>query len=75
MKPWRVILTDAALTDLDAILKTTLEEFGTLQLKRCTDHIDRAIRGLEEAGSPPPLLKHRSDIRARIAAYPLAREE
>jgi toxin ParE1/3/4 len=34
MKPWKVILTDTALADLDAILETTLEEFGTLQLKR-----------------------------------------
>lgn len=34
MKPWKVTLTDTALADLDDILETTLEEFGTLQLKR-----------------------------------------
>jgi toxin ParE1/3/4 len=33
MKLWKVILTDAALADLD----DTLEEFGTLQLKRYTE--------------------------------------
>jgi len=48
MKPWKVILTDAALADLDDILETTLEEFGTLQLKRYTEQIERAIRELEE---------------------------
>ena len=51
MKPWKVILTDAALADLDAILETTLEEFGTLQLKRYTEQIERAVRELEEAGN------------------------
>ncbi|KXO06322.1 type II toxin-antitoxin system RelE/ParE family toxin [Marinobacter excellens] len=74
MKPWKVILTDAALTDLDAILETTLEEFGTLQLKRYTEQIERAIRELEEAGNLAPLLKQRPDIRPGIATYPLARE-
>lgn len=29
-----VILTDTVLADLDAIIETTLEEFGTLQPKR-----------------------------------------
>ena len=29
MKPWKVIFTDAALADVDAILETTLESFGT----------------------------------------------
>jgi len=57
MKLWKVILTDAALADLDYILETTLEEFGTLQLKRYTDQIVRTIRELEEAGNPAPLLK------------------
>ena len=33
MKPWKVTLTDTALADLDDILETTIEEFGTLQLK------------------------------------------
>jgi toxin ParE1/3/4 len=37
MKPWKAIFTDAALADLDDILETTLEEFGTLQLKRYTE--------------------------------------
>jgi toxin ParE1/3/4 len=74
MKPWKVILTDAALADLDDILETTLEEFGTLQLKRYTEQIERAIRELEEAGNLAPLLKHGSDIRAGVATYPLARE-
>ena len=74
MKPWKVILTDAALADLDDILETTLEEFGTLQLKRYTEQIERAIRELEEAGNVAPLLEHRSDIQAGIATYPLARE-
>ena len=55
MKPWKVILTDAALTDLDDILETTLEEFGTLQLKRYTEQIERAISELEEAGNLAPL--------------------
>lgn len=44
MKPWKVILTDAALADLNDILETTLEEFETLQLKRYTEQIERAIR-------------------------------
>jgi len=74
MKPWKVTLTDTALADLDDILETTLEEFGTLQLKRYTEQIERAIRELEEAGNVPPLLKHRSDIQAGIATYPLAKE-
>ncbi len=74
MKPWKVILTDAALADLDDILETTLEEFGTLQLKRYTEQIERAIRELEEAGNLAPLLKLRCDIRSGIATYPLARE-
>lgn len=74
MKPWKVILTDAALADLDDILETTLEEFGTLQLKRYTEQIERAIRELEEAGNLAPLLKHRLDIRIGIATYPLARK-
>ncbi|MFN2361994.1 MAG: type II toxin-antitoxin system RelE/ParE family toxin [Marinobacter sp.] len=74
MKPWKVILTDAALADLDAILETTLEEFGALQLKRYTEQIERAIRELEETGNLAPLLKHRPDIRCGIAVYPLARE-
>ncbi|MET4028401.1 toxin ParE1/3/4 [Marinobacter sp. MBR-99] len=74
MKPWKVILTDTALADLDAILETTLEEFGTLQLKRYTEQIERTIRELEEAGNLAPLLKHRPDIRPEIATYPLARE-
>lgn len=74
MKPWKVILTDAALADLDDILETTLEEFGTLQLKRYTEQIEKAIRELEEAGNLAPRLKHRSDIRSGIATYPLARE-
>ena len=62
MKPWKVTLTDTALADLDDILETTLEEFGTLQLKRYTEQIERAIREREEAGNLAPLLKHRSDI-------------
>ena len=74
MKPWKVILTDTALADLDAIFETTLEEFGTLQLNRYTEQIERTIRELEEAGNLAPLLKHRSDIRTGIATYPLARE-
>jgi hypothetical protein len=31
MKPWKVILTDIALADLDHIVETTLEKFGTIQ--------------------------------------------
>src|SRR5690554_5291667 len=72
MKPWKVILTDAALADLDDILETTLEEFGTLQLKRYTEQIESTIRELEEAGNLAPLLKQRPDIRPGIATYPLA---
>ncbi|WP_051146531.1 type II toxin-antitoxin system RelE/ParE family toxin [Marinobacter daepoensis] len=74
MKPWKVTLTDAALADLDDILESTLEEFGTVQLKRYTEQIERAIRELEEAGNLAPLLKHRSDIRTGVAIYPLARK-
>ncbi|MBN8238938.1 type II toxin-antitoxin system RelE/ParE family toxin [Marinobacter hydrocarbonoclasticus] len=59
MKPWKVILTDAALADLDDILETTHQEFGTLQLKRYTEQIEQAIRELQEAGNLAPLLKHR----------------
>ena len=44
MKPWKVFVTDAALADLDDILETSLEDFGTLQLKRYTEQIERAIR-------------------------------
>lgn len=74
MKPWTVIITETALADLEDILETTLEDFGTLQLKRYGEQIERAIRELEEAGNRAPLLKHRSDIRSGIATYPLARE-
>src|SRR5690554_7973609 len=75
MKPWKVILTDAALADLDDILETTLEEFGTLQLKRYTEQIERAIRELEEAGNLAQLQKHRSEIQAEIATYQIARKD
>lgn len=74
MKPWKVILTEAALNDLDDILETTHEEFGTVQLKRYTEQIERAIKELEEAGNLAPLLKYRPDIRHGMATYPLARE-
>lgn len=74
MKPWKVIITDSALADLDNILETTVEEFGTVQLERYTGLIQSAIRELEEAGSSAPLLKSRSDIRPGIATYPIARE-
>lgn len=74
MKPWKVIITDSALADLDNILETTLEEFGTVQLERYTGLIQSAIRELEGAGSSAPLLKSRSDIRPGIATYPIARE-
>lgn len=74
MKSWKVILTDSALADLDNILETTLEEFGTVQLERYTSLIQSAIRELEEAGSSAPLLKGRPDIRPGIATYPMARE-
>ena len=74
MKPWKVILTDTALADLDHILETTLEEFGTVQLKRYTEQIESAIRKLEESGNRTPLLKQRSDIRPGISTYPLSRQ-
>jgi toxin ParE1/3/4 len=74
MKPWKVILTDTALADLDHILDTTLEEFGTTQLKRYTEQIESAIRELEESGNRAPLLKQRSDIRPGISTYPLSRK-
>ncbi len=74
MKPWKVILTDTARADLDRILETTLEEFGTIQLKRYTEQIESAIRKLEESGNRTPLLKQRSDIRPGIYTYPLSRK-
>lgn len=74
MKPWKVILTDSALADLDNILETTLEEFGTVQLERYTNLIQSAIRELEEAGRNAPLLKSRPDIRPGIVTYPIGRE-
>lgn len=74
MKPWKVVLTDSALADLDYILETTLEEFGTNQLTRYTEQIQSAIRELEEYGIRAPLLKPRSDIRPGISAYPLSRK-
>jgi toxin ParE1/3/4 len=74
MKPWKVILTDSALADLDSILETTLEEFGNVQLERYTSQIQSAIRELKETGSGAPLLKSRPDIRPGIATYPIARE-
>lgn len=74
MKPWKVILTDTALADLDRILETTLEEFGTIQLKRYTEQTEGAIRELEESGNHAPLLKQRPDIRPGISTYPLSRK-
>ncbi len=74
MKPWKVILTDTALADLDAILETTLGSFGTVQLNRYATQIESAIRELEEAGDKAPLLKDRPDIQHGIACYPLARQ-
>ncbi len=74
IKPWKVILTETALADLEDILETTLEEFGTMQLTRYAEQIESAIRELENAGNNAPLLKRRSDIRSGIATYPLARE-
>lgn len=74
MKPWKVVLTDSALADLDHILETTLEEFGTIQLTRNTEQIEGAIRELEESGNRAPLLKKRPDIRSGIYAYPLSRK-
>jgi toxin ParE1/3/4 len=74
MKPWKVILTDSALADLDNILETTLDEFGTAQLRRYTSQIQSAIQELEETGGRAALLKSRPDIRPGIATYPIARE-
>lgn len=74
MKPWKVIFTDAALADLDTILETTLESFGTIQLKRYATQIESAIRELEETGNKALLLKARPDIRPGISSYPLARQ-
>jgi toxin ParE1/3/4 len=74
MKPWKVILTDTALADLDRILETTLEEFGTIQFKRYTEQIESAIRKREESGNRAPLLKPRSDIRPGISTFPLSRK-
>ena len=70
MKPWKVILTDTARADLDRILETTLEEFGTIQLKRYAEQIENAFRELEESGNRAPLLKQRSDIRPRNLYLP-----
>ena len=60
--PWKVILTDSALADLDGILDTTLEEFGTVQLKRYSRQIADAIQELEESGA----LHERMDPKAHL---------
>ena len=73
-KPWKVILTDSALADLDGILDTTHEEYGTVQLKRYSRQITDAIQELEESGTHSPLFKHRPDIGPGISTYPLSRK-
>ncbi|NWO04142.1 MAG: hypothetical protein HLX50_00125 [Alteromonadaceae bacterium] len=45
------------------IVETTLESFGTVQLKRYATQIESAIRELEETGNNALLLKARPDIR------------
>ena len=45
------------------IVETTLESFGTVQLKRYATQIESAIRELEETGKNALLLKARPDIR------------
>lgn len=74
MAPWKVTLTDAALSDLDGILETTLQEFGTFQLRRYAGQIEQAIRELGKAGNRAPLLRHRPDIRPNLFIYPCARD-
>lgn len=74
MAPWKVTLTDTTLSDLDAILETTLQEFGTMQLRRYIGQIEKAIKELEDAGNRAPPLRHRPDIRPEIFVFPLARE-
>lgn len=46
MEPWKVTLTDSALSDLDNILEVSLMEFGSAQLQRYTEQIQGAIREL-----------------------------
>lgn len=73
MEPWKVTLTDSALSDLDEILEATLMEFGTVQFQRYTEQIQVAIRELEAKGADAPLLKSRDDIHPGMHSYPLAR--
>ncbi|RMJ04219.1 Toxin ParE [Marinobacter litoralis] len=74
MEPWKVILTDTALADLDSILDETLSQFGNLQLRRYTKQIQNALQELEANGLNAPLLKDRGDIQPHLLTYPLSRK-